>query len=371
MATPSRLLRSGRTPALLAPTLMLSPSTPPRDFLLTVTGTPSFAGHLDSTHHQATPRPAVEGRTIVTHLTHCLAGMSVGCASDVTALCEGRSSTTIASCASSRTAAAAPLSSRERHSVKMRIRGVPVRYSVAASATRPTMAKRPFQISASALQNPPLLASALSPCSSGTSDATDSTAAVAANQASPDPLPACERRPSPRDASTASAETKPTMARRPLIRSGAGPLNANASRSLPWSYLVLGPDDQRASVRRERSDRGPGGEGASTSAGGKGAEGGHSRGRHCTETRGGFGARCKTELRVGAEGRIYRRSSERARDQVVHGRAGGHVGDGVPACSLVPLARYVGGGGRRSGEAAGVDAQVAVQEKRRKTPRLG
>jgi hypothetical protein len=44
--------------------------------------------------------------------------------------------------------------------------------------------------------------------------------------ASPDPLPACDRRPPPLDASTASAETKPTMASRPLMRSGAGPLNA-------------------------------------------------------------------------------------------------------------------------------------------------
>jgi hypothetical protein len=93
------------------------------------------------------------------------------------------------------------------------------------------MAKRPFQSSASALMTPPLRPSALSPLRTGTSDATESTAAVAANQASPDPLPACERRPPPRDASTASADTKPTMARRPLIRSGAGPLNASASQS--------------------------------------------------------------------------------------------------------------------------------------------
>nr|ACR36257.1 unknown [Zea mays] len=109
--------------------------------------------------------------------------------------------------------------------------GAPVRYSVKASATRPSMAKRPFQSSALALMTAPLLASALSPLSSGTSEATDSTAAVAANQASPDPLPACERRPPPRDASTASADTKPTMASRPLMRSGAGPLNASASHS--------------------------------------------------------------------------------------------------------------------------------------------
>ena len=109
--------------------------------------------------------------------------------------------------------------------------GAPVRYSVKASATSPSMAKRPFQSSASALMTAPLLASALSPFSSGTSDATESTAAVAANQVSPEPLPACERRPPPRDASTASADTKPTMARRPLMRSGAGPLNASASHS--------------------------------------------------------------------------------------------------------------------------------------------
>jgi hypothetical protein len=43
-------------------------------------------------------------------------------------------------------------------------------------------------------------------------------------------LPSCERRPSPRPASTASAVTNPTMARRPLMRSGAGPLNASASQ---------------------------------------------------------------------------------------------------------------------------------------------
>ncbi|PUZ68632.1 hypothetical protein GQ55_2G043900 [Panicum hallii var. hallii] len=92
-------------------------------------------------------------------------------------------------------------------------------YSVTASATSPSMAKRPFQSSASALMTPPLRPSALSPLRTGTSDATESTAAVAANQASPDPLPACERRPPPRDASTASADTKPTMARRPASHS--------------------------------------------------------------------------------------------------------------------------------------------------------
>ncbi|RCV09737.1 hypothetical protein SETIT_2G053400v2 [Setaria italica] len=120
--------------------------------------------------------------------------------------------------------------------------GAPVRYSVKASATRPSMAKRPFQSSASALMKPPLLASALSPLRRGTSDATERTAAVAANQASPDPLPACERRPPPRDASTASADTKPTMASRPLMRSGAGPLNASASHSpgLAGFFAALG-----------------------------------------------------------------------------------------------------------------------------------
>jgi len=111
------------------------------------------------------------------------------------------------------------------------MKGAPEMYSVTASATSPSMAKRPFQSSASALMTPPLRASALSPLRTGTRDATESTAAVAANQASPDPLPACERRPPPRDASTASADTKPTMASRPLMRSGAGPLNASASHS--------------------------------------------------------------------------------------------------------------------------------------------
>uniref|UniRef100_K3ZW20 Uncharacterized protein n=1 Tax=Setaria italica TaxID=4555 RepID=K3ZW20_SETIT len=122
------------------------------------------------------------------------------------------------------------------------MKGAPVRYSVKASATSPSMAKRPFQSSASALMTPPLLASALSPFRRGTSDATESTAAVAANQASPDPLPACERRPPPRDASTASADTKPTMASRPLMRSGAGPLNASASHSpgLAGFFAALG-----------------------------------------------------------------------------------------------------------------------------------
>jgi hypothetical protein len=98
------------------------------------------------------------------------------------------------------------------------------------------MAKRPFQSSALALMTPPLRASALSPWSTGTSDATDSTAAVAANNASPDPLPACDRRPPPLDASTASADTKPTMASRPLMRSGAGPLNASASQTPGFAF---------------------------------------------------------------------------------------------------------------------------------------
>ncbi|KAF8713495.1 hypothetical protein HU200_028273 [Digitaria exilis] len=111
------------------------------------------------------------------------------------------------------------------------MKGAPVRYSVKASATSPSMANRPFQSSASAFMTPSPRLSAVSPLSTGTSDATESTAAVAANHVSPAPLPACARSPSPRDASTASAETKPTMARRPLILSGAGPLNASASHS--------------------------------------------------------------------------------------------------------------------------------------------
>ncbi|KAF8732133.1 hypothetical protein HU200_000391 [Digitaria exilis] len=111
------------------------------------------------------------------------------------------------------------------------MKGAPVRYSVKASATSPSMANRPFQSSASAFMTPSPRLSAVSPLSTGTSDATDSTAAVAKNHVSPAPLPACARRPPPRDASTASAETKPTMASRPLIRSGAGPLNASASHS--------------------------------------------------------------------------------------------------------------------------------------------
>jgi hypothetical protein len=93
------------------------------------------------------------------------------------------------------------------------------------------MARRPFQSSASAVMNRPLLPSALSPWSRGTRDAADRTAAVYANHARPAPLPACERMPSPRVASTASADTKPTIASRPLIRSGAGPLNASASQN--------------------------------------------------------------------------------------------------------------------------------------------
>ena len=120
------------------------------------------------------------------------------------------------------------------------MKGAPEMYSVTASATSPSMAKRPFQSSASALMTPPLRPSALSPLRSGTSDATESNAAVAANQASPDPLPACERRPPPRDASTASADTKPTMASRPLMRSGAGPLNARASHSPGLAAAALG-----------------------------------------------------------------------------------------------------------------------------------
>lgn len=93
------------------------------------------------------------------------------------------------------------------------------------------MAKRPFQSSASELQKLVDLLSTLCPWSSGTSDATDSSAVVVRNQPSPAPLPACDRSPPPRAASTDSAATKPTMASRPLIRSGAGPLNASASHT--------------------------------------------------------------------------------------------------------------------------------------------
>ncbi|GJN24714.1 hypothetical protein PR202_gb12469 [Eleusine coracana subsp. coracana] len=66
--------------------------------------------------------------------------------------------------------------------------GEPVRYSVTARATSPSMARRPFQSSALAFINPPVLASAVSPWRSGTSDATESAATVYANQAWPVPL---------------------------------------------------------------------------------------------------------------------------------------------------------------------------------------
>ncbi|KAF8783681.1 hypothetical protein HU200_000396 [Digitaria exilis] len=118
------------------------------------------------------------------------------------------------------------------------------------------MANRPFQSSASAFMTPSPRLSAVSPLSTGTSDATDSTAAVAKNHVSPPPLPACARRPPPRDASTASAETKPTMASRPLIRSGAGPLNASASiaRRLraAFGFAASGWRSSRSRGRRRR-----------------------------------------------------------------------------------------------------------------------
>ena len=112
--------------------------------------------------------------------------------------------------------------------------------SVAASATRPSIAKRPFQSSASALQIPLDLLSTVWPCSSGTNDAAENTPAVTRNQPSPAPLPAWSRSPPPRAASTESAATKPTMASRPLMRSGAGPLKASASQTEGLAFLVMG-----------------------------------------------------------------------------------------------------------------------------------
>ncbi|KAF6985347.1 hypothetical protein CFC21_003222 [Triticum aestivum] len=73
--------------------------------------------------------------------------------------------------------------------------------SVAASATRPSIAKRPFQSSASALQIPLDLLSTVWPCSSGTNDAAENT---------------------------------------PAMRSGAGPLKASVSQTEGFAFLVMG-----------------------------------------------------------------------------------------------------------------------------------
>ncbi|KAG8100495.1 hypothetical protein GUJ93_ZPchr0013g35471 [Zizania palustris] len=91
------------------------------------------------------------------------------------------------------------------------------------------MAKQPFQSSTSVLMKALLLASVLSPWISGTNDATENTSIVVTNHASPLLLLAYEKIPLPLDASTASADTKPTMVSLPLICSSVGPLNVNMS----------------------------------------------------------------------------------------------------------------------------------------------
>lgn len=107
----------------------------------------------------------------------------------------------------------------------------PLRYSVKTRATSPSMANLPFQSSASELIISPDFDSTLTPLKSGTSDAREKMTAVPTNQGNP-PLASCATTLSPLANSAPIAATNPTIASRPLILSGAGPLNARTSQNL-------------------------------------------------------------------------------------------------------------------------------------------
>nr|CAD1843434.1 unnamed protein product [Ananas comosus var. bracteatus] len=70
-------------------------------------------------------------------------------------------------------------------------------------------------------------------------DATESSAAVKRNHGTP-PFDSCAKMPLPFASSTATADVNPTIASRPLIRSGAGPLNTSTSENLvlTWSATL-------------------------------------------------------------------------------------------------------------------------------------
>jgi hypothetical protein len=110
-------------------------------------------------------------------------------------------------------------------------RGPPFKYSVKAKATKPNMANLPFNISALSFMIPLVFDCTFSPLNKGTNEATEKSTAVPINQGTP-PFDNCTNKSSPLAASTAIAAIKPSMASRPLILSGAGPLNASTSENL-------------------------------------------------------------------------------------------------------------------------------------------
>eukprot|EP00268_Persea_americana_P062274 TRINITY_DN79786_c1_g1_i1.p2 TRINITY_DN79786_c1_g1~~TRINITY_DN79786_c1_g1_i1.p2 ORF type:complete len:102 (+),score=5.23 TRINITY_DN79786_c1_g1_i1:340-645(+) len=98
------------------------------------------------------------------------------------------------------------------------------------------MANRPFHSSASDVIKPSDMDCTLTPLNKGTSDAIDSRTVVPTNHGNP-PFISWATTSSPLANSTPIADTNPTIANRPLIRSGAGPLKANTSENL---VLTLG-----------------------------------------------------------------------------------------------------------------------------------
>lgn len=112
-------------------------------------------------------------------------------------------------------------------------------YSVRANATRPSIAKRPFHISADDENIGCDLLSADIPLERGTNDAAVSNPAVKTNHGNP-PLFNCDSRSLPLATSTPMADTNPNIAALPFIISGAGPEKAN--RSVNFVLLELEDD---------------------------------------------------------------------------------------------------------------------------------
>lgn len=115
--------------------------------------------------------------------------------------------------------------------------GPPLTYSVRARARRPSIAKRPFHISADDENIGCDLLSADIPFNSGTTDAAVNNPAVIRNHDTP-PLFTCDNKSFPLANSTAIADTKPNIAALPLMISGAGPENANRSSNLVLLIFV-------------------------------------------------------------------------------------------------------------------------------------
>ena len=107
-------------------------------------------------------------------------------------------------------------------------RGPPLTYSVRASARRPSIAKRPFNISAEDENIGCDLLSLEIPLERGTNEATVNNPALNTNHGTP-PLFSCDTRSLPLPTSTAMADTNPNIAALPFMISGAGPENANSS----------------------------------------------------------------------------------------------------------------------------------------------